>query len=277
MTSSALRIDRSALAAVAHRRLLDVVVVLAGDDVRLRYRGTVLGALWSVARPLALFGVLYVIFTQVVRFDHDLAHYPLYLILAVVLWNHFSEVTRTMSTSIVTKGSLLRKARFPLLAVPLAASFAAFASLGPALAVVLGFVLASGITPGVEWLQLIPVVLVLHVFATGVGLLLAVVYVRLRDVAELWTLALQLLFYASAVIFPVSLFPESVESLAAANPLVAVFTQAYHALVDQSAPSAFSALGGGAGLALLLASIVVPLVAAGWAFSRAAPGMAELV
>jgi ABC-2 type transport system permease protein len=277
MTASALGARRFALSQKAGGRLLDVVITLAADDVRLRYRGTFLGALWSVARPLALFGVLYLVFTRVVRFDSDLAHYPLYLLLAVVLWTHFSEVTRTMSTSLVTKGPLLRKVRFPRLAVPLAASLAAFATLGPALVVVIGFVLASDITPRVDWLQLVPIVLLLHLFATGVGLLLAVAYVRLRDVAELWALALQLLFYGSAVIYPVSLYPENFQPIAAASPLVAAFTQGYHALVDPTAPTATTALGGDLGVAFLVALIVLPLVAGGWAFARAAPRVAELV
>jgi ABC-2 type transport system permease protein len=277
MTAYALRSARRTLEGGGRRRFVELVSTLAGDDVRLRYRDTLLGAVWSIVRPLALFGVLYLIFTRVVRFDHGLAHYPLYLLLAIVLWQHFSQVTRAMSTSLVSKGPLLRKVRFPRLAVPLAESVAALAILGPALAVVLGFMLASGVTPGWGWLQLVPLVLVLHAFATGVGLLLAVLYVRFRDVSELWSVVLQLLFYGSAVLYPVTLVPEGLREVAGANPLVATFTQGYHALVDSSAPSAAAVVGGGARLALVLALIALTVLAAGWAFARDAPHVAERV
>jgi ABC-2 type transport system permease protein len=277
MTGYALRSDRSTLEQGRYRRFAELVYTLAGDDVRLRYRGTLLGAFWSIARPLALFGVLYLIFTQVVRFDHGLAHYPLYLLLAIVLWQHFSQVTRAISTSLVGKGALLRKLRFPRLAVPFAESLGALATLGPALFVVLGFMLAGGITPGWGWLELVPLVLVLHVFATAVGIQLAVLYVRFRDVSEVWSVVLQLLFYASAVLYPVTLVPEGLREVAAANPLVAIFTQGYHALVDPSAPSAAAAAGGAAQLAVVWALIALTVLAAAWSFAREAPHVAERV
>jgi ABC-2 type transport system permease protein len=260
-----------------YARFVELVITIASDDVRLRYRGTLLGAFWSVARPLALFGVLYLIFTQVVRLDHGLAHYPLYLLLAIVLWQHFSEVTRMTSTSLVARGQLLRKLRFPRVTVPLAESLGALTTLGPALLVVLGFILAAGVTPGVGWLQLLPLVLVLHVYATAVGIVLAVLYVRFRDVSEAWSVVLQLLFYASAVLYPVTLVPEGLREVAAANPLVAIFTQGYHALIEPSAPSAAAAAGGYAQLALILGLIALTVVAAAWSFAREDPYIAERV
>jgi ABC-2 type transport system permease protein len=266
--------SRSAAGARAGR-LSEVTLRLTGDELKLRYRATMLGEIWSIARPLLLFGALYLIFTRVVRFNHDLAHYPLYLLMSLVLWTHFATVTQTMARSVVSRGGLVRKTRFPLLAAPLSASLAAVATLGWTLVIVLGFVLASGIAPSAIWLELVGLVVFLHALASGIGLLLAAAYLRFRDVAEAWTVALQLLFYGSAVLYPVALYPEAVREAAATSPLVATFTQAYHSVIDSSAPTAAAAAGGSARLLIPLGLTVLALLVGSWAFAREAPHAAE--
>jgi ABC-2 type transport system permease protein len=257
------------------RRFTGLTVTLAVTDFKLRFFGSALGYVWTLMRPLLLFGVLYVVFTEIVRFGGDVKHYPVYLLMAIVLFTYFSETTSRGVTSLVERENLLRKVRFPRLVIPLSVALHALFNLGLNLVVVFVFVLASGIDPRVEWLGLLPLVALLVVFATGVTMLLSALYVRYRDMQPIWDVALQMLFYASPVIYVTSTFPDSVEQEAMANPLTAILTQARHLLVDPAAPTAAEAIGGGARLLIPL-SVVVALFALGlWVFMREAPRIAE--
>src|SRR5262245_60339926 len=90
--------------------LLRALVV---SDFKLRYQGSLLGYLWSLLRPLAIFAILYLVFVQFLRFGSNVPHFPIYLLLGIVIWNYFAEVTNIGVGSIVERGSLLRKINFP--------------------------------------------------------------------------------------------------------------------------------------------------------------------
>ena len=93
------------------RRFWLITFTLAMTEFKIRYFGSVLGYLWSLMRPLMLFGVLYVVFTHVVRFGGDIEHYPLKLLLAIVIWSYFAEATGQAVASLVQRESLLRRSR----------------------------------------------------------------------------------------------------------------------------------------------------------------------
>jgi ABC-2 type transport system permease protein len=257
------------------RRFVGLTVTLAVTDFKLRFFGSALGYVWTLMRPLLLFGVLYVVFTEIVRFGGDVEHYPVYLLTAIVLFTYFSETTSRGVTSLIERENLLRKVRFPRLVIPLSVALHALFNLGLNLIVVLIFVLASGIEPRVEWLQLVPLVVLLVLFSTGVTMLLSALYVRYRDMQPIWEVALQMLFYASPVIYVTSTFPDSVEREAMTNPITAVLTQARHALIDPAAPSAAEAIGGTARLLIPLGVVAVAFVLGFWVFTREAPRIAE--
>ncbi len=257
------------------RRFVALTYTLAVTDFKLRFFGSALGYLWTLMRPLLLFGVLYVVFTEVVRFGGGVDHYPVYLLTSIVLFTYFSETTSRGVTSLVERENLLRKMRFPRLVIPLAVALHALFNLGLNLIVVFIFVLASGIEPRVEWLQLVPLVVLLVLFSSGVTMLLSALYVRYRDVQPIWEVGLQMLFYASPVIYVTSTFPDSVEAEAMANPITAILTQARYALIDPNAPTAATAIGGSARLLIPLGVIAALFVLGFWVFTREAPRIAE--
>ena len=230
-------------------RFLHLSATLAETSIKLRFVRSRLGLLWSVLRPLLLFAVLYAVFTQVVRFGDDVEHYELYLLTSIVLWTFFSDSASGSVGCLVARASLLRKIRFPRLAVPFSVILTALFDLIVNLGVVFVFVLASGVTPRLSWLELIPLVLLLVVLGTGTALLLSALFVRRRDVGQVWAVLQRGLFYGSGVLYPVAAFPESIQSLMMANPLVALFTQARHVLIDPNAPTAAEAIGGTAAAA----------------------------
>ena len=253
----------------------NLTAILAATDFKVRFFGSVLGYLWTLMRPLMLFGVLYLVFTEVVKFGSGVDHYPVYLLTALVLFTFFGETTSRGVTSLVDRESLLRKVRFPRMVIPLAVTLHSMFYLGLNLLVVFIFVLGSGIDPRWSWLEMIPLLALLIVLVTGVTMLVSALYVRYRDIQPIWDVILQILFYASPVIYVTAQLPNSIEQEAVASPLTAIFTQMRHALIDPSAPTAGEAIGGDVYLLIPLA-IVAALFALGlWVFTREAPRIAE--
>jgi ABC-2 type transport system permease protein len=257
------------------RRFASLTVTLAATDFKLRFFGSALGYVWTLMRPLLLFGVLYFVFTEVVRFGDGVKHYPVYLLSAIVLFTFFSETTSRGVTSLVERENLLRKVRFPRLVIPLAVALHALFNLGLNFIVVLAFVLASGIAPRLAWLEMIPLVALLILFSTGVTMLLSALYVRYRDMQPIWEVALQILFYASPVIYVVATLPDSIETEAMASPITAILTQMRHSLIDPAAPTAADAIGGGVRLLIPLFVVVGVFALGAWVFAREAPRIAE--
>jgi ABC-2 type transport system permease protein len=256
------------------RRFFNLTFTLAVTDFKLRYFGSVLGYVWSLIRPLMLFGVLYLVFTKV--FDvGDVKHYPVYLLTSIMLWSYFAEATSNSVTSLVTRESLLRKMRFPRMVIPLSVSLTALFNLGMNMLAVFVFVLANGIEPRVSWLWLPVLVLFLMVLATGIAMTLSALYVRFRDMAPIWDVALQVGFYASPILYVLAKLPNSIEREAAINPIAVVNTQMRHALLDPSAPTASAAMGGAGRLAIPIVLVAALFALGVWVFHRETPRIAE--
>jgi len=121
------------------RRFVALTRTLAVTDFKLRYFGSALGYVWSLARPLLFFGVIYVVFTHVVRLGSGIEHYAAYLLMSIVLWTFFAETTGTALRCLITRENLLRKIRFPRLVIPLSVSLTSFFNLALNLVVVFIF------------------------------------------------------------------------------------------------------------------------------------------
>jgi ABC-type polysaccharide/polyol phosphate transport system ATPase subunit/ABC-type polysaccharide/polyol phosphate export permease len=256
-------------------RLFSLAWTLTTTSLRSRFAGSRLGFVWAVLQPLLLFGVLYAVFNEVVRLGPTVPHYAVSLLSAIVLWTFFASATSTAVGSLVARGAMIRKLRFPRAAVPLSVVLTALVDLGLNIVVLGIFLLASGLPVRASWLELVPVVFVLVALTTGVALLLAAMFLRWRDTGHLWAVVQRGLFYGSAVLYPASLYPDSVERLLTANPLAAVFTQTRHALLGPSAPSLAAALGGPVFVLVPLAIVLGVVLLGAWAFWRAVPRMAE--
>ena len=122
-------------------------MTLARSEFKLRYFGSVLGYVWSLMRPLLFFGVLYLFFTNIIRFGAGIPHYGVYLLTSVVLWNFFAEATAGSVACLVTREPLLRKIRFPRMVIPLSVSLTATFNLGMNSIAVVIFALLNGVTP----------------------------------------------------------------------------------------------------------------------------------
>ena len=259
------------------RRLASVTTTLAVTELKLHYLDSALGYLWAVMRPMLLFLVLYSVFNNVAALGRGVEHYGIYLLSAVVLWTYFTETTGGSVTSLARNEGLLRKMRFPRLAIPLSISAKSMINLGANSLVVLVFVFASGIEPRWSWLELPALAALLAVLATGTGMLLSAAYIRYRDTSQVWALAQQLLFFGSPIIYTAGRYPEEVQHVLSASPIAVIFTQMRHALIDPSAPTAAESVGGAIWLLIPFAVIVASLAGGLWFFSREAPRVAERV
>jgi ABC-2 type transport system permease protein len=257
------------------KRFGELLYLVSVTEFKKTYFGTVLGYLWSLLRPLLLFAVLLFVFTKIVRLGSDVPHYPVLLLLNVVLFGFFSEATTTSVMSVVNQEGVVRKTQFPRLVIPLSVVVTSLFNLGVNLVVVLIFILAFGVSPEWTWLLSPLIVVVLFVFATAVSMLLSSLYVRFRDTAIIWSVVASALFYATPVIYPIEVVPDRYRDLIMLNPLTPLFEQARRWVIDPSAPGAVSAAGGWTHLLPAAAIFVGACVVGAWYFAREAPRIAE--
>jgi ABC-2 type transport system permease protein len=259
------------------RRFLLLTRTIAVMEFKLRFFGSMLGYLWQLVRPLLLFAVLYVVFTQFVKVTNA-EFFPVALLLGIVLFTFFAEATSGAVTCVVDRENLVRKIHFPRLVIPLSVVLTAGFNLVLNLTVVLVFAIASGVPFRLSWLELPLLIVLLAAQAVGIATLLSALYVRFRDVRPIWEVALQVIFYASLIIVPFEAVHDSHPKLAKLllfNPLAAILQQARHAFIDPSVPSAASAIGSSA-LLLVPFGVVVAVLGLGLrVFSREAPRIAE--
>ncbi len=258
------------------RRFVFLAVTLAVTDFKLRFFGSVLGYLWQLFRPLLLFGVLYVVFTEFVRVGTPVESYPVVLLSNIVLFTYFAEASGAVS-SLVDRENLIRKVEFPRLAVPVATVLTATFNLALNVLVVIALALASGVEVRLTWLELPLLLGCLAVLATGLAMLLSALYVRFRDVKPIWEVFLQLLFYGTPVIYAIETIDLSVELKQAVmcNPLAAILEQVRHAVIDPNAPSAAEAVGGWGAMLIPISITIAVFVLGCVVFKRAAPDLAE--
>lgn len=258
------------------RRFVNLTWLIASTDFKLTYFGSVLGYLWSLMRPLLFFGVLYVVFAKVIKFGSGIKDYPMILLLNIVLFSFFQEATQTAIASVLNRENLVRKMHFPRLVIPLATVTTAAMNLAVNLIAVFAFVLIYGVQPRATWLLLPVLVGALVAFTAGIAMILSSLYVRYRDVAPIWSVIGQVLFYGSPILYTVDKVPAGwVRTVYACNPITAILIQARRWIIDGSAPGAAGVVGGLPTFLVPIALGIGILVLGFWLFNREAPRIAE--
>ena len=205
---------------------------LVATDFKLRYQGSVLGYMWSLLRPLAIFVILYIVFTRFLRIGDNIPHYPVYLLLGIVLWNFFVEVTTGSVAVIVAKGDLMRKINFPKYVIILSGSVSALINLMLNLLVVLLFMFISGVDFRFAGF-IFPILIVeLFMFAMSIGFFLSTAFVRFRDVGYIWEVITQAAFYATPILYPLSLVPIRYAKILILNPIAQIIQDSRYVLIS---------------------------------------------
>ncbi len=206
---------------------------LVRTDFKLRYQGSLLGYAWSLLKPLMMFLILYVVFVRIIPIGKGVPHYPAYLLLGIVLWNFFNEMTVQSLNSVVARGELIRKIKIPRWTIVVASSLIALINLALNLLIIAIFMIINHVTVNFADLYFPIIVLQLYIFSLGVSLFLAAFYVKFRDVSYIWDVVLQGLFYLSAIIYPLSIITNpDYQKILLLNPITNAIQDARYVLIS---------------------------------------------
>lgn len=226
-------------------------------DFKIRYQGSVLGYLWSLLRPLALFVILYIVFARFLKFGGDIDHYPVYLLMGIVLWNFFVEVTSGGVGAIVARGDLLRKLNFPKYVIVVSGSISALINLALTFVVLIVLMIASGVDISTTAVFFPLILLELFVLSLGVSFLLSALYVKFRDMTYIWEVVLQAGFYATPILYPLYMIPDSAVKVLLMNPMAQMIQNSRHMLITPQSETISSVFASGWWYAIPLAITVV--------------------
>lgn len=255
-----------------------LLLELIKTDFKLRYQGSMLGYLWALLRPLLMFAILYVVFAKVLRFGGDVPHYPVYLLLGTVMWSFFTECTNQGIHSIEQRGDLLRKINFPKYIVVISATSTALINLLINLGVVIIFALINGVTPSLSWLLVPLSVIELYALSLGISFLFGAINVRFRDIASIWEVLMQAMFYAVPIIYPISMVASTSVTIAKImliNPIAQAIQDIRYNLITTETITSWNYLGDIIwALAPIMITILLLLFSI-WYFNRHAKYFAE--
>jgi ABC-2 type transport system permease protein len=256
-----------------NRALLRELVI---TDFKLRYQGSAIGYAWSLLRPLLLFCILYIVFVKFLKLGVGVPHYPIYLLLGIVLWSFFTEMTNQSLSSVVARGDLIRKIRIPRWIIVLSSSVSALINLALNLVVVAVFMILNGVDLTLSAIWFPAILAEIYVFALGVSLFLAAAFVKYRDISHIWEVVIQALFYLTPILYPLTLITnELLQKVLLLNPMAQAIQDARNAMVTQEAITIAEAFHSSAARLLPLALSVVVLVAGVLYFKKQSKDFAE--
>lgn len=253
---------------------------LVKADFKIRYQNSFLGYLWTLLRPLMVFVILYVVFVKILATGAGIPHFGVYLLLGIVLWNYFVEVTTGSISAIVGKGDMMRKVNFPRYVIVLSGSFSALINLAFNLLVVLFFMLLAG-TEVSRYVVFLPIIILeLFVFSLSLGFLLSALYVKFRDIGFIWEVVIQAAFFAIPIMYAFSLVTSKsilLGKILISNPVAQLMQDARYMLITPKSDTMYSVFGTAWAWCIPAAIVVSISVIAVVYFKRQSPYFAENV
>ena len=257
------------------KRFWELLWIISVADFRKTYANTALGFAWTIVKPLVFFGLIFLVLREIFRFGANIPNFGEILILGLILYTYFAETTGRAVRSVAAREGMVRKMQFPRIVIPLSVSLAGIFTLILNLAAILPLFVLFGLAPQPEWLMLIPILAVLVIFSTGVGLILSVLYVRFEDVNQVWTLITRVLFYATPVLYPIEILDSPLTEIVSLNPLAFLIEEARIFVIDPSLPQPGDVAGLLCGVIVPVTLIVAAPIVGLYFFNRYAPRMAE--
>ncbi|MDD1684065.1 MAG: ABC transporter permease [Methanoregula sp.] len=198
----------------------NLIWVLAWVDFKQRYKNSILGYFWSLLEPLLMLGILYIVFSNLMRIQVE--HYPLFLLQGIIMWSFFNRSTTTNLTTIVSKPQLVKKVYFPRDILVISGCITVLLMSIFESIVFLAFLLFFRIPLSLNILYLPVIIFLFFIIALGTSLVLAALNVYYRDIQYIWAVVLQIGFFATPVIYPLSVFPSNLLKILSYNPLAQV-------------------------------------------------------
>ena len=231
------------------KRNLVLLKEMVKTDFKLRYKGSVLGVAWSVIKPLALFVVMYMVFVRFLKMSDGTPTYPIVLLLGIGTWGFFTEATSSGLQSIVARGDLLRKIKFPKIIIVISTIISAlisfFINFGIVVIALIFYVIAGNAHLSFDLLWLPINIIELIMLALGFALLLGALYVKFRDISHIWDIVLQILFYAMPIIYPLSFvmkYSPFAAKMILMNPIAQTIQDLRHNLISPTVSTVWNTL-----------------------------------
>jgi ABC-2 type transport system permease protein len=249
---------------------------LVRTDFKLRYQGSILGYAWSLLRPLLLFAILYTVFIKFMHVNYQVPHSAVYLLLGIVIWNFFNEMTVLSLGSIVGRGDLIRKIRIPRWIIVFSSSLSAVINLFLNLIVVAVFMVLNRVALLSTAPLLFAAILEVYLFALGISLFLSAAFVKFRDVSYIWEVAIQAGFYLTPILYPISrLSNPIIKNLVLINPMGQAVQDARYVLITHKTTTINQVFNGGWYALIPFIIVVVVLVGGLFYFKSQASSFAE--
>lgn len=246
------------------------------SDFKVRYQNSVLGYLWSLLRPMALFLILYVVFVRFLKVGLGVPNFPIYLLLGIVLWNFFVEVTTGNVAAIVSKGDVMRKINFPKYTIVVAGSLSAMINLTINLFVVGVFMVFRGTNISSDAVLVPLMIAQLYLLGLGIAFILSALFVRFRDVGYIWEVFVQGAFYATPILYPLDLpVPLQAQKILLLNPVAQIMQDMRHALVTDHTRSFMAVFGSNTYRIIPIALTLLIIIIGGLYFKKVSKYFAE--
>lgn len=226
----------SAIQEIWHKR--SIIYNFAISDLKIRYRNSILGFFWTFLEPLLMLSVLYIVFTNL--FKSQIADFPLYILLGIILWNMFSRGTSTGLGSILSRGTMLTQIYFPREIPAISAAITSFLMLCFELIVFGIFMVAFRFVPPITIIFLPFVLLIEFILVLGISLPLSVLNVRYRDVQFIWTVVLQVGFFLTPIFYKSDILPQKFQKILYFSPMVQIVNMAHDVVLSGMFPTSES-------------------------------------
>ncbi|MBD3313422.1 ABC transporter permease [Candidatus Woesearchaeota archaeon] len=248
------------------RKTLNLVKELAWNDFKLRYNRSVLGFFWSLLKPLLIFATLYVVFSIV--FQMDIPHYQLFLLFGIVLWTYFAETTVASMHNLVGKKDLINKLYFPRELIVISSCLSASITFILNLFVFWIFMLIFDAYITYHAFTFFILLAELFILVLGLSFALSALYVLFRDLAHIWEVFLQIGFWITPIIYPLSAVPEKYLKWYMLNPMARIINDSRNAVIFHGLPSLWH-------MAITLIMCLAALLFGLWIFRRLSPRFAD--
>lgn len=260
-----------------YRYSLILLRQLVITDFKLRYQGSALGYVWTLLRPLALFLILYLVFAKFLKIGDSIPNFPVYLLVGIVLWNYFAEVTSGSVGAIVGRGDLIRKINFPKYVIVLAGSFSALINLGLNFVIIALFMIITGVELRSVVLFLPVLIIELFIFSLAVAFFLSAAFVRFRDINYIWEVLMQAAFYATPILYPLSLVPDWIAKILLLNPIAQIIQDIRYVLITPETQTIAQLYGTRSARLIPLGMAILLVIISVWYFKSRSKYFAEEV
>lgn len=256
----------------SHENYKELIWTLAKTDFKLRYHGSVLGYVWALLKPLLMFLVLNFVFSSIFNpRNSGIEHFSLQLLTSIMLFNFFSEGTLNGLMSLYSKSTLVTKIYVPRWAIILASTINATLIFAMNLIIIVIFFAFYRFWPGLDSiLMFLLFILLTYLLVLGTSFITAPLYLKFRDLQQIWDVLLSVIFYAAPIVYPLSILPSWAHKIVLLNPIAFIIHFTKTSLIEHRFPEFYQT----AGFVTLLA---VYCLAALWFYKKLEKRIAETI